>query len=154
MIYKIIFLTFLATACSQAPRALETRSQHIYEMGSQEGVEMLQMSKLIFTFEPNSAQLKSDDKKQLDALITEIKQNQNKLRRIQIVGHSDQTGSEDINLDVSKERALVVRNALKEAGVKRSKIGTSWLAATEPLIDDQKDAGINRRVEIQIFRIK
>src|SRR5690606_10418673 len=124
MFYKIILITFLASACSFPAKRTVKSSQDIYEMGSQDGVEMLEMTKMIFTFEPNSSELKTEDKKQLDALITEILGNQKKYRRIEIVGHSDQTGTDDRNLDVSKARALLIRTSMKEAGVRQKKIST------------------------------
>ncbi len=160
MVFKGLLLSLLVAACAYSPKEERPRRvekplslQDVYEMGSQENVEMFEVSTLIFTFDPNSSELKAQDRKSLDDLIFEIKKNQKQYQRIQIVGHSDQTGTDDLNLDLSKERALAVRSTMKDAGIKRSKVQTSWLASTEPLTDDQ-DAAVNRRVEIKIFRVK
>jgi OOP family OmpA-OmpF porin len=111
------------------------------------------MTERVFNFAPNSAELDPIDKEILLKLIEDVVQNQDKYNRIEIIGHSDQTGTENSNLEVSKERAIKILEMMKEAGIDRKKIRTSWLASTEP-IENAKDSSVNRRVEIKFFKEK
>lgn len=115
---------------------------------------VLVMTERVFNFAPNSADLDEEDKASLQKMIMEVLKNQNKYRRIEIVGHSDQTGTEDDNLDISKERAINILSAMKEAGIDRKMIRTSWLAGTEPVEENAIESTLNRRVEIRLFASK
>lgn len=111
---------------------------------------VLVMTERVFNFAPNSSELDAEDKKAFQKIIADILKNQNKYRRIEIIGHSDQTGTEDDNLDISKERALAILEAMKDSGIDRKKIRTSWLAGTEP-VEEAIESTANRRVEIRLF---
>jgi len=94
---------------------------------------VLIMTEKVFNFAPNSSELDDEDKKTFQKIIADILKNEKKYHRIEIIGHSDRTGTEDDNLDISKERTLSILEAMKDSGIDRKKIRTSWLAGPEPV---------------------
>lgn len=71
---------------------------------------------------------------------------------ITIYGHTDNTGSREVNEQLSKARADAVANFLVGNGISRTRITTEGLAYDQPLADNSTAAGRaeNRRVEIYI----
>jgi OOP family OmpA-OmpF porin len=69
--------------------------------------------------------------------------------RIEIAGHSDNRGSETINLEMSGYRATAVRDALVERGVAADMLRTIGMGSREPLGDDPADPA-NRRIEFTV----
>lgn len=72
--------------------------------------------------------------------------------RIQVVGHTDSTGSAAYNQDLSERRARSVSGLLSAGGVSTSRIATSGRGASAPVASNDTAAGRaqNRRVEIMI----
>ena len=73
---------------------------------------------------------------------------------IDVMGHTDSTGSEQYNLDLSRRRAESVANYLVSRGVSRARIETIGYGEQYPIADNTTATGRseNRRVEIQIGR--
>ncbi len=74
---------------------------------------------------------------------------------IDVMGHTDSTGSEQYNLDLSRRRAESVANYLSARGVSRARIETIGYGEQYPIADNSSEAGRseNRRVEIRITPI-
>ncbi len=73
--------------------------------------------------------------------------------RFEISGHTDDVGSEDANIDLSRRRAESVRNYLVEKGIDASRIETVGYGRSKP-IDTGKSAKArakNRRIEFRII---
>jgi outer membrane protein OmpA-like peptidoglycan-associated protein len=69
---------------------------------------------------------------------------------VMVVGHTDSDGSESLNLDLSKRRALSVKNALvSDFGISAPRIQTDGKGQSEPLAPNTTSEGKaqNRRVE-------
>lgn len=68
-----------------------------------------------------------------------------------IEGHTDSTGAEDHNLDLSQRRAQTVVAWLVERGVDAARLTPVGKGETEPIADNESSAGrtLNRRVEVQ-----
>lgn len=73
--------------------------------------------------------------------------------RIQVIGHTDSTGSAAYNQDLSERRARSVAGILTAGGVSPSRVATAGRGATQPVASNDTPAGRaqNRRVEIQII---
>jgi outer membrane protein OmpA-like peptidoglycan-associated protein len=73
-----------------------------------------------------------------------------KLKRILLIGHSDDTGSSTHNADLSERRAKEVGERFKSAGVADSQIFYQGAGETLPIADNRTETGRaqNRRVEI------
>jgi len=60
-------------------------------------------------------------------------------------GHTDKVGSDNYNLDLSKDRALTVRNELVDRGVAKDMIKITWFGKNDLISKINKE---NRRVLI------
>lgn len=71
---------------------------------------------------------------------------------IQIFGHTDDVGTNEYNLDLSKRRAERVRSYLAESGIDPGVMTTMGLGESEPLVQgtDDESRQSNRRVELAI----
>ena len=76
--------------------------------------------------------------------------NQNPVTTVQIIGHTDNTGSDAVNNPLSVNRAAATRDYLVSRGVSASRIGIDGRGSHEPIADNSTPAGraMNRRVEI------
>lgn len=74
---------------------------------------------------------------------------------IDVVGHSDSTGSAGANLDLARRRAQAVANYLTERGVRRDRIRVESKGELEPIADNATESGRaqNRRVDLVIREI-
>jgi outer membrane protein OmpA-like peptidoglycan-associated protein len=71
---------------------------------------------------------------------------------IRVEGHTDNKGSDEYNLDLSKRRAAAVKTLLVMRGVADSRIEVVGFGKTMPVATNNTEAGrqMNRRVEIRI----
>lgn len=79
--------------------------------------------------------------------------NKNNDVRIEVAGHTDAKGAEDVNQYFSLKRAKVVRKVLIKLGVNKSRIIAKGYGESKPLVknDSQGYSKINRRVEFNII---
>jgi outer membrane protein OmpA-like peptidoglycan-associated protein len=72
---------------------------------------------------------------------------------IQVVGHTDSTGSAAYNQDLSERRARSVAGILTAGGVAQNRVTTNGRGASQPIASNDTAAGRaqNRRVEILII---
>ena len=102
-------------------------------------------------FETGKSILTSGSYKELDRLLIIMKENG--LMRIEISGHTDNTGSDAVNLRLSGARAKAVVDYLVQKGIDRSRMEFRGYASTQPIADNTNAAGRakNRRVEFKIL---
>ena len=74
--------------------------------------------------------------------------------KIQIIGHTDSEGDDDINMKLSLRRAQSVINWLKSHNVNVSNITAKGLGESSPIASNKTSSGkaLNRRVEILIIK--
>ncbi len=74
--------------------------------------------------------------------------------KIQIIGHTDDTGSEASNMGLSQKRADRIKSVLIEKGANAGQIETIPKGESEPIADNSTEEGRqqNRRVEIKIIK--
>ena len=74
---------------------------------------------------------------------------------IDVYGHTDSTGSDAYNQQLSEQRADSVARYLESRGVQSARIGTRGYGESQPIASNDTDAGraANRRVEIKIVPI-
>lgn len=105
-------------------------------------------------FETGSAKLKQESFKEIEALANYLKANPTV--NIYIIGHTDDTGDVNKNVQLSKDRALAVKNALlNNYGDYASRILTEGVGPYCPVAVNDTEEGktLNRRVEI-VKRLK
>ena len=71
---------------------------------------------------------------------------------MEIVGHTDTTGNDLLNLELSLQRAEAVRDVLIERGVSPEVLAVRGAGSTDPVADNSSAGGRrqNRRIEFQI----
>ena len=101
---------------------------------------------ILYYFQFGSSYINPNDRV-LNKLANELKSSNS---RIKLVGHSDSTGSEDINLEISKSRAQAVFSFLISKGVSRNLMSVDGLGEAKPLNGNAspEERASNRRVEI------
>ncbi len=101
-------------------------------------------------FDSGSAQLTLDGRNALDRLAQDL--NNQMIKSIRVVGHTDSIGSNQANLSLSYARANAVAAYLASRGVNRQLITTQGLGETRPIADNRTERGraLNRRVEITV----
>ncbi|MFK3890943.1 OmpA family protein [Sphingomonas sp. NPDC079357] len=74
---------------------------------------------------------------------------------VDVYGHTDSTGSDSYNQDLSERRARSVADYLSSHGVQDARIATRGFGETQPIASNETEAGRaeNRRVEIKIVPI-
>lgn len=72
--------------------------------------------------------------------------------KVQLSGHTDNTGNADKNMELSKNRTQAVKDYLIGQGVLEYRIKTDWFGQERPVADNKTTAGRqkNRRVEMKI----
>lgn len=111
----------------------------------------IKLSKQIH-FETDSAKIVGDSNALLEE-IADILQRTPGLKRVEIQGHTDNTGSRDRNATLSQERADAVRSWLMRAGVDGSRLAAKGYGQEKPIVPNITAANRarNRRVQFIIL---
>jgi OmpA-OmpF porin, OOP family len=102
------------------------------------------------TFEFNSDKLLPASNKALDDASAMLKDEYGGAT-IEVAGHTDSTGNEDYNKDLSRRRADAVRQYLIQAGVDGNLLTATGYGSSQPVADNHLRGGRakNRRVELR-----
>lgn len=103
----------------------------------------------LYLFNTNEAKIKPEAKKELDAIINELKNNPD--FTLVINGHTDSTGSAKLNQKLSKDRAEAIANYfVTKLPMLKNKIVTHGYADEFPVAENTTSEGRekNRRVEV------
>jgi OOP family OmpA-OmpF porin len=102
-------------------------------------------------FELGSANLTSESMDVLDEAAATLKANPDS--RVEVAGHTDNTGSEALNARLSQQRAEAVRDYLIAQGAGSGRLTAKGYGADKPVADNATAAGRakNRRVELHIL---
>jgi OOP family OmpA-OmpF porin len=103
-------------------------------------------------FDFDSDVLKDEGKTAIQELADGIKAKSGSVVDVDVIGHTDSTGPEEYNEQLSLRRATSVKNYLVEMGVDAGIIDVSGKGETMPIADNSTRAGRaqNRRVEINV----
>jgi outer membrane protein OmpA-like peptidoglycan-associated protein len=114
-----------------------------------EGIKITFDSGLMFDFD--SYALRTTTRSNLNALSETLKKYDD--TNILVEGHTDNTGEEKYNGDLSRKRADEVEAYLSGQGVERSRVQTHGYGELQPVASNATDEGRqkNRRVEVAIF---
>lgn len=104
-------------------------------------------------FDSNLAGIRVGSAKELERLADSLKHDP-MVRRIEIYGHSDDTGSREENEKLSLARANTVREILAAHGISDDQMKIFGISTLEPKASNRTEAGrqLNRRVEILLIR--
>jgi outer membrane protein OmpA-like peptidoglycan-associated protein len=114
-----------------------------------EGINMTFDSSLMFAV--NSADLNESYKDDLAAAATVFKKYED--TNILVEGHTDNTGTDAINVPLSERRAKAVSAYLQSQGVAGSRLEAKWYGSSQPKYpnDTPENQAKNRRVELGIY---
>lgn len=135
----------LASAAAESLRLqLDTLSSRRDERG-----EVMTLSGDVFA--PGQAGLRREARANLGRVVEFVQRNPN--ARIRIEGHTDSTGSANLNQSLSQRRADAVRQALVEEGVPASRMEAVGFGQDRPVADNRSEEGRsrNRRVEVVVL---
>lgn len=104
------------------------------------------------TFDSGSSSIKP----QFDATLSEVARTLKTYNQsmVDVLAHTDTTGSPEHNLALSQKRASSVAAFLAARGVAKARIGTKGMGETAPLYapdDTETERAANRRVEIRLI---
>jgi outer membrane protein OmpA-like peptidoglycan-associated protein/Tol biopolymer transport system component len=80
--------------------------------------------------------------------------NENPGVRVQVSGHTDNSGAADYNRQLSEKRALSVYNYLVKSGIDKKRLSTKGFGPDKPVASNETEEGRqqNRRIEFRIVR--
>ena len=98
-------------------------------------------------FKVDRADLTESAKKILDEVVRSLKENPEV--KLDIQGHTDSDGTDAYNMDLSKRRALTVKQYLVDHGIDGSRLTVSWFGESKPIASNDTPEGKakNRRIE-------
>jgi len=102
-------------------------------------------------FSLNEATLQAESQTELTNLLNLLEDNPG--IKIEIHGHTDNTGSDEYNQQLSEERAKAVVNYLIENGISEERLSYKGFGRSKPLTDNKTEEGMakNRRVEFVVI---
>jgi outer membrane protein OmpA-like peptidoglycan-associated protein len=125
------------------------------------GVEVIRSGELLLLRLPASQTFdvgKSEIKPQALSTVTEIGLTLKRFNQglVDVLGHTDSTGTAAANQALSQKRAESVAKQLRAKGVSASRIATRGYGSTYPIGDNGTDPGraLNRRVEIKLVPLR
>ncbi|QRQ99488.1 OmpA family protein [Dyadobacter sandarakinus] len=102
-------------------------------------------------FETGAYRLDEKSRVELDKMIDFLKKNPG--IRIEVSGHTDDVGSDKVNLDLSQKRAQSVLEYLEKSGVATARLTAKGYGKTKPVAPNDSDLNRqkNRRIEWRIL---
>ncbi|MFS0737306.1 OmpA family protein [Sphingomonas sp. 1P06PA] len=106
------------------------------------------------TFDTNSYAIQPQFRATLDKVAQTL--NEYDQTFVDVYGHTDSTGNDQINIPLSQNRARSVGDYLAMRGVKSARIGTQGFGSSQPVASNDTPDGRqeNRRVEIKLVPIR
>ena len=106
----------------------------------------------IFYFTTGTSTLTESSARDLDKLVDELRDRQPPIV-LNIIGHTDATGSKDFNLKLSLERARAVEKVLIGSGISIDTLRIQSFGENDPLVPtaDGVPEPKNRRVEVMVL---
>jgi OmpA-OmpF porin, OOP family len=103
------------------------------------------------TFELNSANLTADSRPVLDAVAADLMKHER--LKVELQGHTDSSGADAYNMQLSERRASSVREYLISQGVPPTQLVSRGYGETQPIADNKTNEGRaqNRRVEMAVL---
>ena len=143
---KAVDKSFLNSVISNHPELLTGKA--IQAKYANEITSEVSSKSYSIEFETNSATVKPSSYKLLDEIFESAVVAEG--LKLGIYGHTDNSGSDDVNIPLSEKRANAVRDYLTQKGLKEGRIETKGYGSTKPIADNTTAMGKskNRRVEI------
>jgi len=117
-----------------------------------EGIKITFDSGLMFPL--NESALTATSKENLTKLSETLQKHEE--TNILVEGHTDSSGTDEYNMELSKKRAVSVQEFLAQNGIANSRMQTSAYGESQPIATNETEDGRqqNRRVEVAIYANK
>ena len=137
-----------AVAANTRAHVLEQELAVLKAQDTERGLVMTLQEGVLFEYD--KADLKPGAMHSLEPLMTFLREHPD--RTLLIEGHTDSTGSDSYNLELSQRRAEAVRNFLTSQGISADRILARGYGESYPVTTNTTEAGRqqNRRVEVVI----
>ena len=105
------------------------------------------------TFAPGSTAVEGESARVVDDIAEVLRDCGDVDMRVEIAGHTDSQGREEMNLELSEARALAVLEALADRRVRIGRITSKGYGETVPIADNDTEEGreANRRIEFRLI---
>lgn len=143
---KAVDKSFLFSVISNHPELLQGKA--IETKYAEQITEAVSSKSYAIQFETGSANIKPDSYRLLDEIFTSAVVAEG--LKLGVYGHTDNKGSDEVNIPLSQKRSEAVKSYLLKKGLKRNQIEAKGYGAEKPIADNTTEAGRskNRRVEI------
>lgn len=143
---KAVDKSFLFSVLANHPELLEGKA--ITTTYASEITSAVSSRSYSIEFETGSAQIRSSSFRLLDEIFESAVVAEG--LKVGVYGHTDNSGSDAVNIPLSEKRADAVRDYLIKKGLVTNRVEAKGYGATKPLADNSSEAGRsqNRRVEI------
>ncbi|MGI8635395.1 MAG: OmpA family protein, partial [Segetibacter sp.] len=143
---KAVDKSFLNSVISNHPELMEGKA--IEAKYASEITSEVSSKSYSVEFETGSAIIKPSSYKLLDEIFESAVVAEGLKRGI--YGHTDNSGSNDVNIPLSEKGANAVKSYMQKKGLKAARLEVKGYGSTKPIADNTTEAGRskNRRVEI------
>ena len=143
---KAVDKSFLFSVISNHPELLQGKA--IETKYAEQITDAVSSKSYAIQFETGSATIKSGSYKLLDEIFESAVVAEG--LKLGVYGHTDNKGSDDVNVPLSQKRSDAVKTYLLKKGLKQNQIEAKGYGAEKPIADNTTEAGRskNRRVEI------
>ena len=150
---KKLFLLVLIFGLNIATSSLLAQTKSAPKKAEQNYVEPKELAPAVqIYFDNNKREVKKEEMKKLDALVDRLKSI--KEYRLVLTGHTDSTGNDEYNMELSRNRVDEVFDYLIEKDIEEEFIQKESFGRKKPREKNESDAMMkakNRRVEITII---
>ncbi|ALH95251.1 OmpA family protein [Acinetobacter equi] len=150
-IFSFALIGLILVAC--ATKGLSSKQKQLLQKEgfnlTEDGWSLALPEQLLFEF--NKSTINESKISQIEQLSETLKKYD--LKRLKIIGHTDNIGTPEYNHALSKKRAETVKEVFVQHGFRSSDIQTIGRGATQPLSnnDNIEKRAVNRRVNIVII---
>jgi outer membrane protein OmpA-like peptidoglycan-associated protein len=104
-------------------------------------------------FQRGTSDIKDGSFEELDRVYTMLKKNANV--EIELSGHTDNTGSAKLNIELSQKRSDRIKEYLVEKGINSKRLESKGYGGARPIASNKSEVTrkLNRRVEFTIIKI-
>ncbi|HLN72826.1 MAG: OmpA family protein [Methylococcaceae bacterium] len=103
-------------------------------------------------FDYDKSSYKGGEKAKVDKIISLLKQNKD--YKVKIIGYTDNKGTDEYNMDLSKKRINTIANALTAGGINKDRISMEPRGKANPASSNDTEEGraLNRRIEVEVVK--
>jgi outer membrane protein OmpA-like peptidoglycan-associated protein len=149
-LYQVDSSSMCGCSSEEIKVSVDLKTPNFEEMDPEITSDRFILSNILFDFDKTN--IKNSFKTELNIMLDYLKRN-NSIDAI-IHGYTDNDGTEQYNIKLSKERAKTIALWLIENGIRKDRVSYEGHGSSNPIVDNnsEKNREVNRRVEVQLLR--